>query len=114
MYKVEQITAAAYQTQSLVLPDGSAIKITMAYIPLQFGWVIRELVYGTLTINNIRICTLPNILYQYINQLPFGLACFTVGNREPTQQEDFLSGNSNLYILTEDEVLAYKEFLTNE
>lgn len=111
MYKIQQITTAALQTQSLVLPDGTSIKFTIAYVPLQFGWFIRELTYGNLTINNMRICTSPNMLYQFINQLPFGLACFVVDNREPTQQEDFASGNANLYILTVDEVAAYKAVL---
>jgi len=79
---------------------------------MQFGWFIEELIYGKLTIKSIRVCNSPNILAQFKNKIPFGIACFSSENREPSQQNDFISGASNLYVLSAAEVLEYEEFLS--
>lgn len=113
MYTVSNITAAAKQTQTLVLEDGSALNLTVAFLPMQYGWFIVNLTYGSFTARGIRICNSPNLLHQYCNQLPFGLGCFSTGNREPTLQQDFSSGASKLYILTAAEVAQYAVYLQN-
>lgn len=115
MFRIQNISTAARQKQSLVLPDGTLIRISIAYIPLQLGWFIRELSYNNFVLNGVRICNSPNLIYQYRNQVPFGLACFsTIAEREPTQQEDFSSEASKLYILTEAEVNAYAGYLSGQ
>jgi len=53
------------------------------------------------------------MLNQFINQIPFGLGCFTTLLREPTQQQDFSSGNFNLYILDQTEIDEYAILLSN-
>jgi hypothetical protein len=40
------------------------------------------------------------------------LACFSTHDREPSQQADFFSQASILYVLTEAEVQAYSDFLS--
>lgn len=80
---------------------------------MQYGWFINNLTYGTFVLNGLRITNNPNILYQWSNQIPFGLACLTRQLREPSQQEDFSSGVSKIYLLNEAEVQAYVEFLKN-
>lgn len=113
MYQIQQITADPLQQQTIVLPSGTqSLSLTMYYIPLQYGWFITKLVYGTFEIDGMRISNSPNMLAQYINQIPFGLACYTTGNREPTQQQDFLSGAAILYILDAAECQEYATFLT--
>lgn len=112
MYTIQQITTDPLQTQSLVLPDGTSIQFTIVYKPLQYSWFIQDLVYGDFEIQGARICVSPNMLYQYKNQIPFGLACFSANNREPTLQDDFSSGNAQLYILTPEEVAEYASFLS--
>lgn len=112
MFQIQNITANSYQQQTVILPDQTTLFLTLNYIPLQYGWFIQELTYGNLTINNLRITVSPDILYQFKNQLPFGLGCFfTTSNREPTQQQDFASNLFQLYILTKDEVNQYTAFL---
>lgn len=113
MYQILNLTADAAQTQNLTLPDGSVMTFTMTYIPMQYGWFFTSITVNTFTLNNLRITNSPNILYQFKNILTFGISCFSVSNREPSQQEDFLSGASNLYILTSNEVAEYAEFLGN-
>lgn len=118
MFLIQQITSDPLQTQSITLPDGNTLSITLYYRPLQYGWFFSNLNYSingtqTFVLNELRITNNPNMLYQFKNQIPFGLACFTVGNREPTQQEDFFSGASTLYILSQEEVITLSEILQN-
>ncbi len=111
MLLIRQITASALQKQSLVLGDGTQFTITMYFRPQQQGWFINELTYGTFILRGLRITNSPNMLNQWRNLLPFGLGCFSAASREPSLQEDFLSGNSKLYVLTQAEVVEYAEFL---
>jgi hypothetical protein len=113
MLQIQGLTDYASQSQSITLFDGTIINFTLSYIPQQYGWFFSSLNYGSLNINGLRICNNPNMLRQWENLIEFGIACYTSGNREPTQQGDFLSGASALYILTSAEVQAYSEFLSN-
>lgn len=113
MFIVDSITSDAKQKQSLVLPNGTTFEIEMEYKPLQRGWFFTSLTYGDFVLTGMRICTSPNLLHQYKNKLPFGIAVTSLANGEPTQQEDFFSGNSVMYILTEDEAQEFANFLTN-
>ena len=118
MLIIQKITTDALQKQTFVLPDGSKIVTTIAFIPMQFGWFIRDLTYAQGVINfeiqNLRITNSPNMLHQFRNQIPFGLACFSTNDREPSQQQDFSSGASVLYILTPDEVVEYTEIISGQ
>lgn len=111
---IQQITNDPFQTQDLVLPDGSVLSLTIYFRPLQYGWFISNLTYGDFVINGLRISNSPNMLYQWRNQIPFGLACFSTDNREPSLQDDFSTGASQLFILTEAEVNSYAEFLSGQ
>jgi hypothetical protein len=111
MFPINNITANALQTQTLVLPSGQSFSITMYYKPMQFGWFFTNITYKTFTLNSMRIVNNPNLLYQWQDLLPFGLCCFSPSQREPTQQQDFSSGASNLYILTAAEVAAYATYI---
>jgi hypothetical protein len=112
MYQIQNLTSDARQKQTLVLPDGSLIVISLYFVPMQLSWVITSLVYKEFVLTNLKITNLPDLLYQFKNKLPFGLACFSQANREPSQQQDFSSGASKLFILTNDEVQAYQEYLS--
>lgn len=112
MLKINQITADAKQKHTLVLDDGSNLILRLYFSDLQQSWFIEELSYEDITINCMRIGCSFNLLNQFKNKLPFGLACLAKNQREPTLQEDFLSGNAELFILTEEEVQQYSEFLS--
>lgn len=114
MLLIKNITADTKQRQGLVLPDGSFVQITLYFIPMQLGWFITQLTYGDFVLNGLRITNSPNMLYQFKNQIPFGIACFSKDNREPSLLEDFSSGASQLYILTEEEVDEYARFLSGQ
>jgi hypothetical protein len=46
-----------------------------------------------------RLVTSPNILWQFRNQLPFGLAVVTTANAEPLNQTDLSDGTTIVYLL---------------
>ena len=111
MFKIQNVTIDIRQNRVLDLPDGTSITLEMYFMPNQYGWFLTLLEYGDFKITGMRICNSPNMLRQFRNLIPFGLACISKGNREPTLQQDFSSENSILYILTEEEVQDYEDFL---
>ncbi len=111
MFQINEITSNPLQSRSVVLADGTIVELEMYFRPMQQSWWINSLAYLGFEVRGLRICISPNLLYQWRNILPFGLACFSTGNRDPSLQQDFLSGQSKLYILTEAEVEEYTEYL---
>lgn len=114
MYLVQQITSDPFQKQTLILPDGTSLGLTLYFRPMQFGWFINQLTYMNFTLNGVRITVSPNILNQFRNQIPFGLACYSTQNREPTQQKDFSSGAALLYVLSQEEIIEYGNILSGQ
>lgn len=112
MYRVQNIGSDPNQKQTLVLPDGTFIELTIQFVPMQLGWFITELKYGDFELHGVRIVNSPDMLYQFRNQIPFGIACYSNGDREPSLIDDFASDASRLFILTEDDVQAYTDYLT--
>jgi hypothetical protein len=111
MLRIQQLSSDPYQRQTLLLPDGSELVITMKFVPMQYGWFFESIVWNDFTLYGLRISNQPNMLHQWKNILPFGLACFSKQSREPSLQDDFFSGASTLYVLTEEEVSGYTEYL---
>ena len=111
MLRIEHITNDPLQQQVLVLPDGSSLTIELYYRLQQAGWFFNNLTHGDFALNGMRVTNGLNILRQFKNTINFGLACYTDGDREPTQLSDFLSGVSKLYVLTSDDVLEVENIL---
>lgn len=114
MFIIQQVTSDPLQKQTLILPDGTSLSLTIYFVPMQYGWVITNLTYGTFVLTGLRITVSPNMLRQFKNQIPFGLACYANAsglNREPSQQEDFSSGAFSLFLLDQTEVTQYEEIL---
>ena len=114
MFYIQEITNDSKQKHNLILEDGSSVDLTIHFSPMQYGWFITELTYGNFTLNGLRITNSPNMLHQFRNQIPFGLACFSDADREPALQQDFSSGASKLYILSQAEVELYTEYLSGQ
>lgn len=112
MFIIQQVTNAPLQQMTLILEDGSQLSLTLYFMPMQQCWIIQNLAYGNFVLNGMRIVVSPNMLNQFINQLPFGLACFTNTGREPSLALDFSSGNFQLYILSQAECVQYAELLS--
>lgn len=113
MLLIKQITTDPLQQQSVVLPNGQQVLIQLYFRPMQFGWFFNLIQYSDFTLKGLRITNSPNMLYQWRNKIPFGIACYSTELREPQLQQDFASNNSKLYLLTAAEVEVYREFLQN-
>jgi len=114
MYQIQQITSDSFQKQKLILADGSVVGFTIQFKPMQLGWFVTELTYGNFILRGMRITNNPNLLYQWRNVLPFGLACFSTDDREPSQSQDFSSLASIMYILSAAEVAHYSDVLSGK
>jgi hypothetical protein len=114
MFTVAGLTANANQSMTLVLPDGTSIALAVSFKQLQYGWFITSLVYGSFSLTNLRICNSPNMLHQYINQIPFGLAVQSAADREPSLIQDLSSGATTIYVLTAAECQQYLGFLRGD
>lgn len=78
---------------------------------MQYGWFIDTLIYGDFTLNGMRITNSLNMLRQFKNKIPFGIACVSSEDIEPMFKESFRSGDSRLLILTESEVEEVEDYL---
>lgn len=111
MLLIKNITSFPSQKMFLTLPDQSQVELTLYYMPIQQCWMIESLIYGEIIINGIKITNNINILHQWKNILPFGIACYSETGREPSFVEDFESEFSKLYILTEEDILELETFI---
>ena len=96
---------------NLLLPDSTTVSVTLYFAPQQFGWFFTNITYNTFVLNYLRVVNSPNMLLQFQNQIPFGLACYSTNNREPSQQTDFSSNASVLYLLDQTDMAEVYSFL---
>lgn len=100
MNLINGLTDDPAQVDTITLPDGSTAVLSLNYSPQQSGWFFGVQYPTTgFVLTGQRLCAFPNILQQFNSQLPFGIACATVGNVEPTGQETFIDGTTDLYLL---------------
>lgn len=114
MFVINNITSDAKQIQSVILFNGKNLSLYMEYKPQQLGWFMSLSYLGTFILNNIRITTSPNMLHQFKNLIPFGLACFVEGNQEPLLQDDFITQRAQLFILDTSEIQEFEDILRGE
>ena len=112
MFKIQNITNYPYQSKSLVLPDGTRVEIDMQFFPLRKCWVINRLSYQDFLLYSHKIVAGVNIIRQFKNRIPFGLACYSPTKRDPQFAEDFSEGDLELFILTQEEVQQYEDSLS--
>jgi len=111
MNLIQSINNAPLQQQTIVLDDGTTFAFTIRFIPEQYAWFITSLIYGDFFLNGMKVVNSPNLLFQFMNLIPFGMACFSTQNREPSLQEDFDTGASKLYVLSDTECKAYGAYI---
>lgn len=104
MNQITSLTTDPKQQFNAVISGYNTAQIYIEYKPQQFGWFMN-LVWGNFSVNNLRLAVGPNILRQFKNQIPFGIAISGVGNIDPLNQTDWVS-NNGFFILTSDDVAA--------
>lgn len=105
---VTGITDQPNQQLDLRLADGTRAKLTLNYRVQQLGW-FADLIWTkrdgtTAQVFGLRLVTSPNVLRQFRNLFPFGLAIATDANADPTSDKSFASGISRLLLLEGDDV----------
>ena len=106
MKLIDSLTSDANQVIRVALDDGSKIDLSLSYLQNQSGW-FYSIKYGSiLTINNKRLVNSPNMLRQFKNFLPFGLACLVTDGFEPVYIDDFTKGRALVYVLNATDVLT--------
>lgn len=85
--------------------DNSAIVISLTYKPTQLGWFMDvEYEPKSFAVYGLRVSTNYNLLNQWHNILPFGIACVCKDDQEALSIQDFLVGRAQLGVLSKEEV----------
>lgn len=100
---IANLTNFGDQSTILQLPDGTTATLELIYQGATERWIFN-LTYGSFSANGVGLCTYPNVLRQWKEILPFGLACVTNNQTDPFDINDFSSGRVQLYLLTEEDV----------
>lgn len=109
MLLIENKSSIALQQQDITLENGEVFSLTLYFRPMQRAWFIKQLVFGDFEVNEIALRNSLNVLQQFKNVLPFGICCRSIDSRDPSLQQDFVSGHSSLYLLTSDELKELSE-----
>ena len=105
MLYINHLTSDPQQQANLTGIPGVSIGLTLRFMPRVQRWIMG-LTYGTESIQGIAVTTSPNMLRQYRNIIPFGIACLTASGLDPYTVNDFANQASNLYLLNAADVAA--------
>lgn len=103
MNKIDNISDDASQTMNIVLSNGGFVTLNLNYLPAIQRWNFG-ISYNDFIAAGMILCTHPNVLRQWKNILPFGLACTTTDGADPVLIDDFIGGRATLYLLESDDV----------
>lgn len=101
--QIENLTNFADQVTQLQLLDGTIATMELIYQGAPERWIMN-LTYNGQSYNGIGVCTFPNIIRQYKNILPFGLAFVTADQTDPFDINDFSNGRVSVYLLDQEDV----------
>ncbi len=108
MTQIDNITDQANQTTQVVLEDGSILTLQFIYDGSTERWTVN-VSHTLLTVNGMNVSCYPNMLRAWRNLIPFGLACTTLSGYDPTNVQDFINGQAQLYVLNEADVQDVEE-----
>ncbi len=102
--QIQSLTNFANQITQLQLLDGSIAVMELIYQGATERWVMN-VSYGDVVINGINLCCYPNVLRQWKETLPFGLACVTADQTDPVDINDFATGRAQIYLLDQTDIV---------
>lgn len=103
---IDNLTDAADEQTTLILPDNTSGTLRLRYRPRTQRW-IADVGYApnNFQVYGLNVTTFPNILRPWRRLIPFGIAIVTVGlTTDPFDLNDFLTGRSTAYLLSADDV----------
>jgi len=108
VFLISEITNEPAQEHTFNIPGRERAVFTIVFRPEQFGW-FYSLNWGSFVLNNSRIVFSQNLLRQFKNIIPFGIAVTTNNKLDPLTIDAFSSGVAQLYLLSADEVEDLEE-----
>lgn len=104
MQLLNNLTDAADQVMTVTIADGSLATLEFFYRPAVQRWTL-DITHPLLTMHGFNVCLGPNILRQWRNIIPFGIAVTSTIGLDPIQVDDFANGVCSVYTLSAAEVL---------
>jgi hypothetical protein len=108
MRYLNKIAADGQQKFFLTGNPGPVVTMDLRYLPTQELWMMG-LERGDFKLGGIIVTASPNILRNYKNIIPFGIACTTVDGLDPYFIDDFSEKKASLYLLSAAEVEEIEE-----
>ena len=108
MQLIENITSAVKQKMTLLLENNEKAEFKLHYNGRMQAWFF-SFTYKDISISNLKVCLHPNILRQFRNIIPFGISFVSNSLVEPFQDVSFSKGICEMYLLTQEEVIAIEE-----
>lgn len=105
MTLIDNLTAFSDQVTNLLLTDGTVATVRFKFDGATERWRI-DVTHGTHVLNGIGLCCSPNILSQWRDVIPFGLACVTADQTDPFRSTDFAVGRVKMYLLDRADVAS--------
>lgn len=99
MIQITTLDDSYKQILSFLIDGYDAIAITLEFKPLQYSWFI-SLTWGVFSLNNEIVVVSPNMLRQFKDIIPFGIAISGPDAIDPFAKDSWLNG-WNFYILDE-------------
>lgn len=107
---INGITNQPTQVMAITLADGSRATLTLYFRPQQNGWFYdlewpgSQQLAVPFACQNRRLVTAGNVLRQFRDIIPFGLAVFTIDNADPITQACFIDGSTTVVLLDTDDI----------
>lgn len=108
MKLINSFSDAADQQMTIVLDDGSAVQLEFFYRGGIQRWFV-DITHPLITLRGYGLTQGPNILRQWRNLIPFGMAVLAVDGIDPIQSTDFQSGRVQVYILNVADIQAIEQ-----
>ena len=108
MKQITELTNDSKQLYTVIGENGEQIKFNLYYYATQESWYF-DISYLTTTINGLKLTNFPNILRQWKNILPFGLACTVTDGFDPYYIDDFVNGRVSVFLLNSDDVTTVEQ-----
>lgn len=112
MQQINTLTNDADQLMIVPLADGSELQLEFIYRPAIQRWVVN-VSHPLLELKGFNVCLGPNILRQWRNLVPFGLAITATDGLDPVDISDFVTGRVSVFILSAAEVQQVEDEILN-
>lgn len=91
------------QSTVITLDDGSSATIVLYFRAQQKGW-FYDLIYGEFSLLGQRLVCGENIIRQFRDQVPFGLAVLSESRRDPSKITSLSSRETVIILLNSEDV----------